>query len=578
MGVSNVNNTNNIVKLALTRKAGQTTRNIKPLWQTDNGSIFNAPGVNDSARQDLTELNIKRTVGKNLPPSNSTNSNNLNPDNFEDIDNVASGKKAISTGRSAIGKVKGFTSQTENDEKTVRSLSQESANLNESIKDNDKAFAGKLKADQKDFNRDSERLKKLTQETQETQKEVENAQHELDKLATNSFSIQSGGNQARINELQGFIGSKVALLQNNGKAIYSLQRSQTRTLARMNKTNKMYINTQKANTKHIQSQQNTNNKLIDTASKIEQYSAMAQAGGQAIGLAGEALIALGNGLASTVFGSGAGAALITVGTVMKKVGSVLELVGEYGQTAANITKTAAYAADGNIMGAMQSAATAMQTGAAAVKGTKNLGENFKAINQQATAAKQNIAAKAAAKETVNNMTEEQLGGLSKKEARKYVTADLRKQLQDGKVDKFSDMKTFAETQADGSIANAKNAYAKDMADARETLGLGKEGNTYQTKDGKTKFVSDKKIKRQASKEFKVSINDIKKKLPTTSTNTGKMIEQLGGSITNIAMVFAQNKAMQEFSNHQKKHLEPFQMDARTRRIMEQNQRYRMHYV
>ena len=131
--------------------------------------------------------------------------------------------------------------------------------------------------------------------------------------------------------------------------------------------------------------------------------------------------------------AGAGAALIATGNVMQKVGTVVEMVGNYGQMAANITKTAAYAADGNLAGALTSAASAIQTGAAAVKSTKDLGNTFEKINEQANQATQKLAANTAARETVKDMSTEELGGMSKKQARKATAAKLQAQMADGTI-------------------------------------------------------------------------------------------------------------------------------------------------
>ena len=591
MGVSNVNNTNNIKALLLKKTSTASREARKPEYLKMTGSIFNAPETketNNPTRASITELNTQ----KSLVQMKSTGSSKsiLNPDKFEDIDNAADGKKAISTGNSAKANMESQIRRTENDQRTVKNLSNEAQKLGKDIIKNDKSFVQKLKVDQQAFKKDNEKIKKLNKETEETQKEIDNAQHELDSLmATNSFKISSGdgsnsSNQDRIKELQGFIGSKVVLLQNNGKAIYSLQRSQSKTISRMNKTNKAYINTQKSNKKNIKSQESANNKVIDVANKIEQYSAIVQTGGKAINMAGVALVALGQGLMATLFGSAAGAAMVSVGTVMQKVGHVVELVGQYGQVAANVTKTAAYAADGNILGAMQSCAMAVQSGAAAVKSTQNLGNSFKEINAQATEAQQNIASKAAAKEAVNNMSEEQLKEMGgKKAARQFITADLREQMQENKVNKFSDMKEYvaqngkdANSHIEAAKEKAAKAYSEATTAAREGLNLGETGNTYTNKKGKVKYVSDNKIAKKANKIFRNEINDKKANLSNSSPSMGTMIKDFGSSMTNIGTIFMQNKAMGEVSKQMKKSLPTYQMNARTRSIMERNQRYTRH--
>ena len=322
----------------------------------------------------------------------------------------------------------------------------------ENIKKEDKKFQAQLKQQQADLKKDNAKIEKLAQETDEAQLQIDNAQNELDGLlASSTFSINGfngtqGGqstsgssNQDRINELQKLIGSKTTLVQSNGKQIYSLRRSSSRTLSRMNRTNANYIKTHKHNAKAIKQNQNETSGVIKTATTIEQYSALAEQGGKLLDMMGQGLIAAGSAMGSF------GAALIATGTVMSKIGTVAEMLGQYGQAAANITKTAAYAAEGNLMGAMTSAAAAMQTGAAAAKSTKNLKDTFGEIDQRAQEATKKAAANATAKETIKNAqddavkglgdgaTKEQikqakadaLGGMSKKDAKKALRQELQ---------------------------------------------------------------------------------------------------------------------------------------------------------
>lgn len=198
----------------------------------------------------------------------------------------------------------------------------------------------------------------------------------------------------------------------------------------MNKTNSNFVKMQTKNQKALNADQTKTEKAIEVATKFEQVAALVSQVGQTVNLAGKGLVALG---ASMSWAAGAGAALIAAGNVMQKVGTVTEMVGNYGQAAANITKAAAYAADGNLSGALQSAAGAIQTGAAAVKTTKGLGKTFDSINEQANQATQKLAANTAARETVKDMSTEQLGGMSKKEARKAVSQDLQNQMADGSI-------------------------------------------------------------------------------------------------------------------------------------------------
>lgn len=272
-------------------------------------------------------------------------------------------------------------------------------------------------------------------------------------LGSSTFTISRGDgtqggqstnpNQDKIDQLQKFIGSKSNLVQNNGKQIYSLQRSSSRTLSRMNRTNANFVKIHKKNTKAIQQNQNETSNVVKFATKLEQWSAIAEQGGKALDLAGQGMVAAGQAIASTAWGAAVGAAMIATGTVMSKVGTVAEMLGQYGQTAANVTKTAAYAAEGNLAGAMTSAAAAIQSGAAAQKSTKGLSNNFKAIDQRATNATNKAAANAAAKQAVKNMDAEQLGGMTKKEMKKSISGELQGQLANNEInskDLFNDVK------------------------------------------------------------------------------------------------------------------------------------------
>ena len=445
MGVSNVYNSNKIdlVKLALTNKSKSSAAAKKPEYLQMTGSIFNAPNAKStSGTSSLSDLNTLRSLNDINNKNNETEGTNgksssgSSLDNIANIDNAADGKAAA---RSAEASSDEKSSQA--DTKTVTKFDFDSQKLDKQLQKDDKKFQQTLKKQENEIKDNNIKLEKLAKETAETQTEIDAAQNELDSLlATSAFTINnaqnSGGasnsnpNSGRIQELQTLIGSKVELTQANGKQIYSLQRSSSRTMTRMNKTNSTFVKTQTKNQKALNADQTKTEKAIEVATKFEQAAALVSQLGQTVNLAGKGLVALG---ASMSWAAGAGAALIAAGNVMQKVGTVTEMVGNYGQAAANITKAAAYAADGNLTGALQSAAGAIQTGAAAVKTTKGLGKTFDSINEQANQATQKLAANSAARETVKDMTTEQLGGMSKKEARKAIGQDLQNQMADGSI-------------------------------------------------------------------------------------------------------------------------------------------------
>lgn len=450
MSVSNVYNQGkiNAIKLNLGTQAKKASAN-KPAYMQMTGSIFDAPGAKNSASataNSLNDLNTSRSLSELNASGETTGSSKSSTEDIKSIDNAADGKAAAASAESSADEVESLTKDTQNDQKTVEKYDSDAQKLDKKIEKDDKKFQTQLKKQENDLKKDNEKLQKLVQETEETQTEVENAQNELDSLlGSASFSINrdpnsgdtSNPNQDRINELQTIIGSKVTLLQSNGQQIYSLQRSSSRTITKMTKTNANYVKVNQQNSKAITQNQSKTDKVIETATSIEQISALVSQTGQAVNYAGKGLVALGATMSSNPFTAAVGAALISTGNVMQKVGTVVEMVGNYGQTAANITKTAAYAADGNLAGALTSAASAIQTGAAAVKSTKNLGNTFEKINEQANQATQKLTADRVARQTVNDTIKkdgmEGLGGMSTKQARKAASAKLQAQMANGTI-------------------------------------------------------------------------------------------------------------------------------------------------
>lgn len=493
MSVSNVYNQGkiNAIKLNLGTQAKKASAN-KPAYMQMTGSIFDAPGAKNSASataNSLNDLNTSRSLSELNASGETTGSSKSSTEDIKSIDNAADGKAAAASAESSADEVESLTKDTQNDQKTVEKYDSDAQKLDKQIEKDDKKFKTQLKKQENDLKKDNQKLQKLVKETEETQTEVENAQNELDSLlGSASFSINrdpnsgdtSNPNQDRINELQTIIGSKVTLLQSNGQQIYSLQRSSSRTITKMTKTNANYVKVNQQNSKAITQNQSKTDKVIETATSIEQISALVSQTGQAVNYAGKGLVALG---ASMSWAAGAGAALIATGNVMQKVGTVVEMVGNYGQMAANITKTAAYAADGNLAGALTSAASAIQTGAAAVKSTKDLGNTFEKINEQANQATQKLAANTAARETVKDMSTEELGGMSKKQARKSTAAKLQAQMADpnsgiktdakwakGQLNDLSEQLTSASPNGTSIAQQALDSSKTQFADAVTSAG------------------------------------------------------------------------------------------------------------
>ncbi len=431
MGISNVNNLKNIdlSKLSLLQKS-KSAQSSKPEYMKMTGSIFNAPQVKGQSSQttNLTTLNTNRSFAELRGPKNTSTTSlpesKKEQDNDTNIDQGSVQKQG--------DKVKSYTKTAEKDTQRVTKFQTEGQELDKKTKDSDKKFKAQMKRDQAEFQKNNTLLNKLVEKNIEVQTQIENDQKELDSLlGSSSFTMSTGSaqgsqggsyvnpNQDKINELQARIGTNTNLIQGNGRAIYSLQRSSTRAMTRMNKTNANYIKTNKHNAKTIQQNQNETSKAVKIATKIEQYSALAEQSGKLLDLMGQGLIAAGSTMGAL------GSVLVATGTVMSKIGTVVEMVGQYGQVAANVTKTAAYAAEGNLMGAMQSCAAAVQSGAAAAKSTKNLKGTFGQIDQKAQEATKKIAANQVAKEQVKGMKDGDFGGLSKKEYRKNLSKKLQ---------------------------------------------------------------------------------------------------------------------------------------------------------
>ncbi len=493
MSVSNVYNQGkiNAIKLNLGAQAKKASAN-KPAYMQMTGSIFDAPGVKNSASStanSLNDLNTSRSINELNTTSGTTDSNKTSTGDIKNIDSASEGKAAAASAESSAGEVESLTKDTQNDQKTVEKFDSDAQKLNKQIEKDDKKFQTQLKKQENDLKKDTQKLEKLVKESEEAQTEVDNAQNELDSLlGSASFSINrdpnsgetSNPNQDRINELQTIIGANATLLQSNGQQIYSLQRSSSRTITKMTKTNANYVKVNQQNSKAITENQSKTDKVIEVATNIEQISALVSQTGQAVNYAGKGLVALGSAMS---WAAGAGAALIATGQVMQKVGTVVNMVGNYGQMAANVTKTAAYAADGNLAGALTSAASAVQTGAAAVKSTKDLGNTFEKINEQANQATQKLAANTAARETVKNMSTEELGGMSTKQARKSTSAKLQAQMADpnsgiktdakwakGQLNDLTEQMTSAPKDGTSIAQQALNNSKTQFADAVTSAG------------------------------------------------------------------------------------------------------------
>lgn len=559
MGISNVNNLNKIDLTKLNFGSKTVKTDNRPSYLKMTGSIFNAPGVSSNTNT-LNDINTNKALNElRAKPSTAQKTSSKNTSNDKENANISSASEGKAAAASAEGKakqVKTQKKQMESSEKTVNKYSEEAKKQQKSTAAQDKKFKQTLKAQENELKNNNLKLQKVVQENLETQSEITNAQNELDSLlGQSSFSANnnngtstSNNNSARIQELQTFIGTKSNLIQNNGKTIYSLQRSSSRTLAKMNTTNRNYVRTHKHNMKNVASTQTKAAKVAQTAQKFEQIAAMVSQLGQTVNLAGKGLIALGSSVGPW------GAALIATGQVMEKVGTVVEMTGNYGQTAASITKGAAMAADGNLAGAMQAFGSAVSTGTAAIKSTKGLKKTFGDIDKSAKDATKKLAANTIAKEEASKLAEEgKLGGLTEKQMRKSISSQLqanasfdedlagkwsKKQFESYKG-KMTKTNANGQTFARAAANEAKSTYATNTMAKLKEAGL----------DGKYKVTSDGKITDKVSGK-EVNLSEIKK----TSRKDARGIKRAmksGASSTvsafqNVAKEATKTKSSQKF--------------------------------
>lgn len=561
MGVSNVYNQAKANAIAAIKSnlanSGVKKADSKPEYMRMTGSIFDAPELKRNSQvPSLASSNIKASlVELNKKPIEAPQGKGSNNNELEMPGSASEGRAAAANVKSQSNKAKKLTQKTEENTTIVNKFNSDSERLQEKIvKDNKKFKAQQLKLEGK-IKSDNLKLAKLIDENEEYQKQVDDAQHELDSLlARNSFTMGGSGasanndNQSRITELQTLIGSKVGLMQANGKIVYSLQRNQTRTIKQMNKTNSQYVKVNNQNVKAMSQQQSETSKILRVATEIEKYSALVQTAGQTLDILGQAMVAAGTAPGMHW--------MVPVGRLMSSVGKVAEMVGQYGVAAANITKTASYAAEGNIMGAMQSAAMAVQAGTAAVKSTKNLKANFDNINTKANEALNKIDADKIAKEQVKGMQDGELNGMSRKDMRKSISKDLQAKM-NGKD---------ATLNRNDLLENGKLTEAGRTAGQESANEVGKEFTVQIGKQGGNAKIASK----ATLKHFR---NEASKTISKSSTSWQDRMQQMNQGFMTLASIYGMS---QNSGTSNKRHAEQWDLnsDPRMARIMRNNELYR----
>lgn len=501
-----------LVKLALAKKNGGSAQNAKPLHLTMQGSIFSAPTLQKP--QNVISQNVNKSItdlsqNKGLVKNDSKSTTSPAPTS------VSSGKAAANEGDALNDKLQNINTQTNKNNQLVTKFDKDSQKLQKQLKKDDSTFKKQMQKEQKIFTLSQKQITAAAGEIEKNDAELLTLHSELETLtagdntgvgSTSAFSLKLGSavqeepssnpNADRIKDLQTRINSKNTLSQTYGNQIVTLQKTSSRSMAKMDKMSKQHIKTQTLTSKNIQNNQEQTSGVIKAAEKADQIAQLVQMTGQTLDMAGKGLVALGSVMVT------GGQALIAAGSIMQKVGKVSMMVGQYGSCAANLTKTAAFAAEGNLKGALMSAASAIQSGAAAAKSTKNLKGDLKAINaeaQNATAkvdalkeAKAEVKANGAIdgmskKQSTKAMQAEILEGKSAAEARTNVTADF--QAEQAKVD--STMTEALEAKGK-TIKNADKFQKKVNKQAAKNVASGAKENVSNYGQAATKTASKTK--------------------------------------------------------------------------------------
>ena len=404
-------------------------------------------------------MNNLKSIGRGQGTTKSSASKSTGNSKEIDGKNVSAseGKAMASDAEADAGSVEKQTTQTEANTKEMNKLSKSSVKLNKELVKSEKKFNKQMQKDTKEVQESEKQIQKEIKAMEEKSQQVTDMQRELESLQS------SGGDAKRMQELSQQIGTTADSMVESRANIQKLQTATSKRIATMNRVtmsqSKYYLKLEKG----IEDNQKASDKVLKVAEKIDDISQTVQQTGSILQKVGTGMIAAG----AAMSWCGAGSALITAGKVVKKVGNVTEMVGQYGSAAANITKTACHVANGNFAAALQSAGSAIQSGAAAVKGTKELGKNFKAVDEQVKNAQDQLAAGTAAKQAAAELEKSgELGGMTKKQAAAGMKEELLGQMQNGQVDgkellnQVKDKDTVGEAigTAKGTFGNVQNTF------------------------------------------------------------------------------------------------------------------------
>lgn len=573
-----------IAKLALAKKGTNASAAAKPVWMTQDGSVWNAPKPvteeKPKSASDLKSLNVDnlktksdcekalkdiedytnnspilkslfkdkiteitrkknqlsstatqqnlQNIANGVSSRNSASASALTPNGKEEQEQLNPKKISASKGRAMASEmskqkdnVEANTRTTEKNTQTANKYSKDAAKDQKTLTKQQKTLDKENKTATKTIQQNQAQISTLTDSLNEEDMEVSALQEELTRLTAgdntgvgvnSAFSLSLAGteehdkaqqddpNAQRITELQGQIATKTDSMKTTSVKVGKLQTSTNKQIKTMHKVSIKYMAKVQNTEKSLESNQKASDKILNVANKVEEISTMVAQGGTALKYAGVGLVALGSMM---TWAAGAGAALIAAGKVMQKVGTVAEIVGQYGQLAAGVTKTACYAAQGNLAGALTSAGGAVMAGATAIKGTKELGATFQKINEQATQATQKLAAGVAARETMKDMTKEELGNMSKKQAKKLAKEGALQNIQSQGADalKGQSVKQLAEGAKAGADSAVSSAIDVTKGMSKDAIKEGIKNGTIVVGDGATTIIKEaaEEIKKESKK-------------------------------------------------------------------------------
>lgn len=316
----------------------------------------------------------------------------------------ADGDTAVSDSKDSSNDSKAATNKTEAGTSQMEKSQSEMKSLDKKMKTDENKFKKQMKAGEKSVAASQKEIAKETENLAQKMAQMDSVNAQIE--AQNAILSSDSASQEQITAAQTVLASnsaKATMIQNDMGAgqvkIKKLQVSTNKKIRTLSRTSKNYQITAKKNTKAIQQEQSSSEKVLKVAEKADEIASYTTMAGQATQYIGKGMMIAGKAMAASPCPpvAAAGAAMITAGATTEKVGITVETVGNYGKCAANVTKTAVYTAQGNIKGALTSAGAAVMSGASAAKGTKEMGNGFKSVNEKAAQMSQEAATKAQVK-------------------------------------------------------------------------------------------------------------------------------------------------------------------------------------